>query len=390
LIDILYRSERLQVRQVRAGDGRRQVVTFDSYHEQPGMDRPGFGEHYFAERGITAMHVMCRDNDWFQYPDMLQVLDAIRAAAAGADRLLSYGSSMGGYGALRFAAAIGADAALALSPQFTLDRRKVPFETRWAQDQRRIRFLPALDGAIAPVPLMVMAYDPRSVADRRHAELILASAPSVMAIPLPFAGHPVGQFLNDVALLDPLVQASLDGKVDGPTVIQTARRDRGRSAQWLAHLAASQPASRPRLSVGLAMRAADLAPDRAAMFDGLGLRLAAAGRFEEAVRAHERAIAIEPVVDYRWGLTKTLHAAGDLPAALRVARLLQDEAPHVAGYHAWAAKLQSLMGDKVGELADLRRALALDPTNPAYRFVVRKLGWQIRIGRWLRAMKGAG
>jgi tetratricopeptide (TPR) repeat protein len=383
LAEILFRSERLEIRRVPAGDGRIRAVTFDSYHERPDLDRPGFGEDYFATRGITAIHVLCSSNDWFQYDDFPALLSRIRDGADGAERVLAYGSSMGGYAALRFASAIGAHAALALSPQYSLDRAKVPFETRWAQDQRRIRFLPVLDDTIRAVPLMVVAYDPVITADRLHVELIAAEAP-VSALPLPFAGHPVGSFLNDAGLLDPLVQTMLNDSFDPAAFTAAAHDARRTSPQWLSQLASAQPAWRPATSVALAERAVQLAPDRAPILDMLALRLAAAGRFEEAVAAHHRVLSIEPVVDYAWSLCKTLHASGDIPGALRVARTLQADAPHVAGYHAWAAKLQSMMGDKEGELRDLRRALALDPTNPAYRLVVRKLTWQLRLRRWLR------
>jgi dienelactone hydrolase len=380
---ILHRSDRLEVRRIEAGDGRRQVITFDSYHEQPGFDRRGFGEDYFAERGITAVHVMCATNDWFQYPEMPAVLARIRDAVGSAERVLSYGSSMGGYAALRFAAAVGAQAALALSPQFSVDRRQAPFENRWMQDQRRVRFLPELDRRFDPVPVMVVAFDPRHRRDMLHIEKIEAALP-VQSVRLPFAGHPCGPFLNDVALLDPLVQAALDGNVDAAAFSAAARRVRGRSPQWLAQLAGSQPDCRPRLSVSLAQRAADLAPDRAPILDALGLCLAAAGRFEEAIEAHRRALALEPVEDYYWGLSKTYHAAGDLAGSLDVARLLQARSPHIARYHAWAAQLQSLTGNVEGQLADLRTALSLDPANRAYRFVVRKLAWQLGFKRYLR------
>jgi tetratricopeptide (TPR) repeat protein len=381
--DILHRSNRLEVRRIAAGDGRLQVVTFESYHEQPGFDRPGFGQDYFAERGITAFHVLCASNDWYQYPDMLDALAAIRAAAAGADRLLTYGSSMGAYAALRFAAPVGAHAALALSPQYSVDRSRVPFENRWGQDQRRIRFLSALDGAIAPVPLMVMAFDPRLGDDRLQAERIAAAVPAA-ALPLPFGGHPVGQFLNDIGLLDPLVQATLRGDVDVSAFAAAAKQARGRSPQWLVQLAERQPAARPRLAVSLAERAAALAPNSAPILHHLGLRLAAAGRFEEAVEAHQRALAAEPDEVYYLGLSTTYHAAGNVTASLDVARILQARAPHVARYHAWAASLRALSGDLEGQLADLRQALALDPLNRLYRRHMRKLRWQIGFRRYFR------
>ena len=380
MTDILYRSPALEVRRVLAGDGRHVVVTFDSYHEPAGMDRPGFGEAFFQAEGITAVHVMSHRNDWFQYTETEDVLRTIRKTCSEAERVLAYGSSMGGYAALRFADAIGAHAALALSPQYSLDPSKVPFETRWAPDRRRIRFLAAIDGAIRPGPWRIFAYDSALNADNRHAELLIAAAP-MTAIPLPHAGHPVGGFLNDIKLLRPLVLTALDGSFDPARFRRAAHARRTRSAHWLAHLADRQPAWRNELGIALARRAVAMAPDHPALHDTLARRLTAAGRFSEAVAAHNQAIAIEPIVDYLWGLSKTLFAAGDIADALAVAEHIQRLAPHGAGYHAWAAQLREALGDRQGQLADLRRALRDDRTNRGYRWQVLTLGWKLRLLR---------
>ena len=387
MTEILYRSQRLEVRRVAAGDGRRQVVTFDSYHEPHGLDRPGFGEAFFQTEGITAVHVMTHGNDWFQYPEMPSLLTLIRQACAGAERLLSYGSSMGGYAALRFAGEIGAHAALALSPQYSLDPRKAPFETRWAAARRRIRFLKSLDGAILRGPRMILAYDSALEADRCHAEL-LASEAEMVLLPLPHAGHPVGGFLNDSRLLRPLVLTTLEGSFDEHRFRRAAHARRTRSPHWLANLAERQPAWRARCSVALAQRAVAIAPDYPSLHDVLARRFAAAGRYDEAIEAHRRAITIEPVIDYHWSFSKTLHAAGDVAAALSVAEHMQQLAPSGPGYHAWAARLREAQGDLPGTLADLRKALRHDRTNRGYRFQVRRLSWQLRLARWRRLLLG--
>ena len=119
---------------------------------------------------------------------------------------------MGAYAAVRFADAVGATAALALSPQYSVDPAKAPFERRWGQDQRRLRFLPALDGPIRTGIRPVIAYDPGST-DRLHADLIARDTP-VQRVRLPFAGHPVGSFLQDAGLLNRLVMDTLDGTLD--------------------------------------------------------------------------------------------------------------------------------------------------------------------------------
>jgi tetratricopeptide (TPR) repeat protein len=378
--EILYRSSALEVRCVAAGDGRHIVVTFDSYHEPAGMDRPGFGEAFFQTEGITAIHVMSDRNDWFQYAEIQEVLSIIRKACSGAERILAYGSSMGGYAALRFADAIGAHAALALSPQYSLDPRKVPFETRWAPDRRRIRFLETVDGPIRPGPVRILAYDSALDTDRRHAELLMAAAPMI-AVPLSHAGHPVGGFLNDIKLLRPLVLSALDGSFDPCRFRSAAHKRRMQSAHWLAHLADRQPAWRNGLGVALARRAVEMAPDHPALHDAFARRLAAAGDYASAIAAHHRAIAIEPIVDYLWGLSKTLFTAGDIAGALEVAERIQALAPEIAGYHAWAAHLRATQGDLAGQLGDLKRAVRNDRANQGYRWQAFRLAWKLRFRR---------
>ena len=387
LTEILYRSQALEVRRVVAGNGKRQVVTFDSYHEPPGLDRPGFGEAFFQAEGITATHVMTHGNNWFQYAEMPSVLALIQNACSGAERLLSYGSSMGGYAALRFAGAVGAKAALALSPQFSVNPRKVPFETRWASDRRRIQFIPGLEHEMVQVPLMVMAYDSRLDVDARHARQLLREA-DIAEIPLPFAGHPVGPFLHDVELLQPLVINVLDGTFRQENFQVTARRRRKSSPHWLANLAEYHPRASADRGIILARHAISLAPGHAGMHDALARRLRASGRFAEAIEAHRAAVTIEPVPDYLWGLSKTLHASGDAVGALEVAKRLQRVAPETAGYHAWAARLHEALGDLPGALTDLRRALEHDRTNRGYRFQLLQMTWRATLARWRRRLLG--
>ena len=375
MADILYRSPALEVRHVPAGDGRRRVVTFDSYHEQPGVDRPGFGEAFLLSEGITAFHVMSHRNDWFQYTEIPTVLQAIKSACAGADHVLSYGSSMGGYAALRFAAAIGADAALALSPQYSLDPRKAPFETRWASDRRRIRFIKALEAPIHQVPLMVVGYDPTLATDLAHVRCLEREI-HLQSVPLPFAGHPVGPFLQDVQLLRPMVLDVLGGRFDAELCRVTARGGARRSPHWLANLADRHPRAHGGRDIALAQRAITLAPDRPDLHDALARRFAAAGRYADAIDAHHRAIAIAPIVDYLWGLSKTLSATGDLPAAIEVVERIRTLAPASAGYHAWAAKLKEAKGDVAGALDAIKGAIRHDPTNLRYRAMELSLRWQ--------------
>jgi hypothetical protein len=386
LIEILYRSDTLEVRLRPAGDMRRQVVTFDCYHDEPGFNRAAFGEVYLAHHEIGAIHVLTHGNDWFQYADMADAMAAVRRALAGADRVLAYGSSMGGYGAIRFADAIGAQAVLALSPQYSVDRRKVPFERRWMQDQRRIRFRRDLDGPIRCGARVIAAYDPELPLDRQHVALI-AAAIAIEDLALPHAGHPAGAFLSDVGLLKPLVEQLLENRLDFGAIAREAEARREQSPSWLGERSGALQ-SGPE-AIALSERALALAPDSPPAHDQFARRLAASGEFERAVAAHLRAIELDVgrlMHGYRWNLSKTLAAAGDKAAALTVVQDLQQIAPHVAGHHRWAAELRMELGDNKGALADMKAAVREAPTNAGYHWT----GVQLFVRTWIDRLFGRG
>ena len=207
----LYRSETMAVRCVACADRTRWVVTFDNHSIGYGFDRPGFGEHFLKKEGISAIHMLGCGNDWYQYPDALEACRVARDAIDPAARRITYGSSMGGYAALRFADAVAADAVLALSPQYSIDPAVVPWERRWEEDARRSLWRPELSGSINCQSAPLILYDPTGP-DRRHVDLINRDVPSTL-IGIPYGGHPVASFLAEAGLLRPIVRHLVDGPI---------------------------------------------------------------------------------------------------------------------------------------------------------------------------------
>lgn len=264
------------------------VVTFSNYVDG-GAGGEAFGASFLARHAIDAVHVIARGNHWFQLAEMPEVLVAIRAAAAG-KRVLTYGSSMGGYAAIRFADALGADQAIAISPQYALDRRLVPFERRWRHEARRIRF-GAPPGTIAVAPA-ILFFDPRNP-DAGHAAA-WSRERAIVPVPLSHAGHPATTFLAQSGLLGESLLAIVAGRFDAAATVREAHARRRRSAQYLARLAIAQPGWRRRCALALAARAASAAPSAP---DYLGLHavlLYRSGDPAAAEQAHRAALALVP------------------------------------------------------------------------------------------------
>jgi hypothetical protein len=379
LNDTVYRSDDVEVRRIRGdADSGIQVVTFHSYHDGNGLDHRGFGELYFTRERMDAIHVLCRGNDWYQYAEMPTITAAIRSAVEGAQRVITYGTSMGGYAAIRFADAIGADIALAISPQYSVDPRKMPSERRWLDDQRRIRFLPGVDGRIRFAGRVIIAYDPELALDRLHVERFEKDV-KVEHLPLPHAGHPASTYLHETGILQPLVRSIISNTLNIAAFAENAASLATKSPAYLIQLSASKPSAE---AIVLAERAAALAPGEAYVFNALGDRLAAAEDWPRAIDAYRRAVALDPKTAFRWNLAKALTVAQYPDEALSLTRTLQDEAPAVARYHRHAAKLLLARGDKVGALAEVRTAIRCAPADRGHRRAALRLGWQLRRERW--------
>lgn len=270
------------------------------------------------------MHVIPRANDWYQHPEMPAAARLVSEIAAGYQRVVAYGSSMGGYAAIRFGRAVGASLALALSPQFSIDPAVVPFETRWAGDSKRLDF--ALERRWEPafVERSYIIFDPYTP-DRRHVELF-AGRSEIVAIEIPDGGHPCTGFLVELGLLQQAVLAVLDATLDADWLKREARALRKQSAQF--YLALSMRARPLSWQLAFARRAAQIRPDQFICLIRYGMVLLKLSERAAAERLFERAYLLAP------GNPMMLHAlaeayrfGGDFDRAAAAVAELIDHTP---------------------------------------------------------------
>jgi len=360
----LFRSDNVVVRSVPASDLSRWVVTFDNYGIGHGFDRPGFGEDFLRNAGISAIHVMGVREDWYQYPEMAAAMQAVRQATAGAERVMTYGSSMGGYAALRFADAAGANAVLAISPQYSIDPKKMPFETRWLQEGQCIEWRPEIEGRIVCEVRPIVVFDP--IEDGRQVERIQEDI-DIWPIRLPHVSHPASTYLAEIGLLKPLVFQALSGELDSAAFGIEARRRRRASGFYLSKLAMSQPAHRRGLAFDLARLAVKTNPSSPLVGLAFAKLLSAEGQHDDAIERLEGIVASTnraPV--YLIPYVDALMAAGRFEEARPHAREAVEAFSHQAHLHAWEGFLLQSLGEKQAAIEAVERAIALDP-NPQYR-----------------------
>jgi pimeloyl-ACP methyl ester carboxylesterase len=311
---ILFASDNLLVRHVSVGGPDLCYVTFASYTDERVLDRPGFGESFFRSRGVDAVHVLSRDNDWYQYPEWDDAVAAIAAAAAGYAQVVAYGSSMGGFAALHYGASCGAQLGIAISPQYSVDPEIAPFEDRWIDDVARIRFR---RDETRPLPRQYIVYDPMDPNDRQHFELFAARSPTI-GLRAMHGGHPAGTFILETQMFTPLFDGALTGAIDPAAYSAAMRARRRQSGQYLYTLSVRTAARRWRQKIALARMAADVSGEPL-YISYLATLLDQAGELVEAARYHRLALRLSPDqlhIRHAWVLHHELAGRLDRAGAL--------------------------------------------------------------------------
>ncbi|MBD8555641.1 hypothetical protein IFT84_14110 [Rhizobium sp. CFBP 8762] len=200
------------------------VITFSPAIERGETStKIGFGERFLSNLGYDTICFISNDNHWWQVPSMREAVDLAASLSKQYTNVVTYGVSMGGYGALLYSKQFGAQTVIAAVPQFTIDPDKEPYEQRWAHFARRLTFLSDnLTDGLLDGSNVYLLYDPLFKPDTRHVSLIDKDR-RFNRIPASFATHSVTRYLARLKILSPLVQDILKGDADVPGFIRTLR-----------------------------------------------------------------------------------------------------------------------------------------------------------------------
>lgn len=231
------------------GDPRLLMVTLDWRRDGKADFSPANYSTNFARMGYAQLSIKTRANDWFLNQDTLAAEAAMTRLRPAFDRIHMLGFSMGGYGALRFAAALGANSVVVVSPQSSLHPAQAPFERRYPTEAAGFDpILGDLSSRAVPDLRGLVLIDPFESADLRHARQIAALFPKLRIVRLNFGGHPAFQIVRETGKTWTLHHAAA-APLAGPALIIAAHRAGRRASKgyWL-RLAAAAQDRRPALA----------------------------------------------------------------------------------------------------------------------------------------------
>jgi hypothetical protein len=155
-----------------------------------------WGSPFAYQAGLSTLGVLPLQPHWYPKDAMMPLVEKALPWLRRAGHLVAYGYSMGGHGALKYAAAFGADAALAFSPQWTIDPKKTKdrrYETLFVD---RLKGMEIAESDLGGKALVFADLHTRP--DLSEARRIRQFAPSRVAIArLPRASHStIGHMLD--------------------------------------------------------------------------------------------------------------------------------------------------------------------------------------------------
>jgi hypothetical protein len=203
------------------------VVTFDNLDiaMEKREDRRPWGFSFIEKQGFSMLGVMANGWTWYRDPWVWQQFDDLRDSGffTHFKRVVFYGASMGGYAACAFVAACPGADVVAISPQSTLDKALVPWETRyhtaWGRDYSGAYGDAAqVSKAAGRVTLL---FDPYEPLDAAHVARF--DGPNVMKLRTPLLGHRLGSSLQQMGILSQITLGALNGTLTELEFYRTIR-----------------------------------------------------------------------------------------------------------------------------------------------------------------------
>lgn len=304
--DVLFDGEHLQVVHF-PGTSDWTLLTFDIMHARA-SGRTAFAATLAVKNSINLIGIVPKYPCWYPAEEIKRLRHVVRRNSRG--KVLAYGASMGGYGALKYGRTLRADAALAFSPQGSISphiigRKDPRYLSHYREDLHRKMEITRCN----VLRRSFVVIDPAMRLDMFQLGLIKDKG-RLNKIQLPFTGHQCVRAMASSEIATRVFEATLAG--DRNEIARALRSNRRNTAIFYTEFARTLTArGRHNAAVLIASRGIERF-----------------GRDQELVVSHASA----------------LFAAGRVDEGLAEAATLANHRPNVAKYQVFYAGLLDQAG----------------------------------------------
>lgn len=220
------------------GSGRKVFVTFDNFVAGKAGFTPATASKKVLEAGFAQLVLQTARNDWYLNDELSGLEAALREGLAGFSQARAMGFSMGAFGAILLADALGVASPCLISPRF-------PRPLGWT-GSARVNCDPALLPAgwqdlvtarVAALPAALVLYDAGHADDRSALRWMQGVNGKIAGAGFAFGGHPCTSYVKDANRFAALQEACLKPDATLADLIRVKRLARAHAPLYRAKLA---------------------------------------------------------------------------------------------------------------------------------------------------------
>ncbi len=261
--DSIYSDSDYRLKYHDAG-GDKLLITFTPRYGRDADDRTGFGAGVFEKYGWSMLCVVAKWDHWWQpsgIEEIVRISNNI-ITVRNYRQIVTYGMSMGGFGAGLLADRLGAKRAVMVAPQFSIDPHTPPYERRWIKEAAKIEFMNNdMDAALKGAAHRIIISDPWHPLDRVHTDLFKGYQ-TCQFVSVPFGGHSPADVLKEAKMLRKTIIELLDSSFDPKQFRLLLRKNRSLSPSYLAMMSDKIWRRHPSAAIFLLDKAIEMVPTR--------------------------------------------------------------------------------------------------------------------------------
>ena len=193
------------------------IVSFDNLSsvKDPALSREPWGYPFCRSEGWPHMGVLAFEKNWFRDEALFDFIEGQAKASLfkGFKQIIMTGTSMGAYAATAFSSLAPGCTVMAFSPQSTLDKQLVPWESRFKSGHKQ-----DWSGCYRDAPDycrkakdVFIAYDPYFAPDKLHADRYQGD--NIYHLKSWYSSHKSALFMRRADILKGVIQATVAGKM---------------------------------------------------------------------------------------------------------------------------------------------------------------------------------
>ena len=194
-----------------------QIVSFDNLSsvKEPALSREPWGYTFCRSEGWSHMGILAFEKNWFCDEALFDFIEG--QAMAGLfkrfKQIIKTGTSMGAYAATAFSSLAPGCTVMACSPQSTLDKQLVPWESRFKSGRKQdwsSRYHDAPDYCRKAEDVFIV-YDPYFAPDKLHADRYQGD--NIHHLKSLYSLHKSALYMRRANILKGIIQAAVTGEM---------------------------------------------------------------------------------------------------------------------------------------------------------------------------------